>query len=572
MSIPFSAERPLTARSPAFVVRAARLAALGCLLAGTAFAQLEAPPSPPGNPLTPEKARLGKVLFWDEQIASTRTVACGTCHFPETGGDDPRSATSPLALHPGADGTFGTSDDVLGSPGVPRNPGNGSYTLDSTFGFAPQVTRRRTSSSINAGYSDTLFWDGRAGDEFRDPLTDEVVLASGAALESQAVGPPADSIEMGHDGRDWNDVIARIGASRPLAVASHVPTQLLQWIDGRTYAQLFQEAFGTPEITAARVAMAIASYERTQFTNQAPLDAFILGDNMALSPLEQQGRNVFNASSCDRCHQGPLLTDNDFHFTGLRAQAEDLGRAEVTGLMEDRGRMRTPSLRNTELQAPFMSDGSFATLEEVVDFYDRGGDVDAPNKDPFVRELNLTAQEREALLAFLRRPLTDPRVAAAQPPFDRPRLYTESGRVPSIEMPAGVEPRIVAHEPPLLGNPSFTIAVFDAPEATEALLVVDAQDPGPTRPASGSFAFETVALETDGQGGRVGSVSLAIPNDANLVGQEFFARWYVTPSGGGADAVSNLARFRIFEPIEDAVLFLDDFETGGLGAWSTSVP
>ena len=109
------------------------------------------PPAPPGNPVTPAKAQLGKVLFWDEQLSSTRTVSCGTCHIPAAGGDDPRSASGPLAVHPGPDGVFGGPDDVFGSPGVPLNQADGSYSWQASFGLLPQVTPRRTVSSLNAG-------------------------------------------------------------------------------------------------------------------------------------------------------------------------------------------------------------------------------------------------------------------------------------------------------------------------------------------------------------------------------------------------------------------------------------
>ena len=104
---------------------------------------LQPPPAPAGNPLTPEKILLGKSLFWDEQLSSTRTVACGTCHIPAAGASDPRTAVSPLALHPGADGQFETADDVLGSPGVPQSLADGTYVDHPDFGILPQATGRR---------------------------------------------------------------------------------------------------------------------------------------------------------------------------------------------------------------------------------------------------------------------------------------------------------------------------------------------------------------------------------------------------------------------------------------------
>ncbi len=551
---------------------------IALLTAGSAGAQLQPPQDPVGNPTTPSKASLGKVLFWDEQLSSTRTVACGTCHIPRDGGGDPRSAANPGAVHPGLDGVFGGPDDIFGSPGVPASRTDGTYILDSTFGLAPQVTGRRTSSSINAGYSPTLFWDGRAAGEFVDPVTDQVVLASGAALESQALGPLVNDVEMAHEGRTWPEVLARITASEPLALASDAPQALLDWIDGRSYEQLFTDAFGTPGITAPRIGMAIAAYERTQFTNQAPFDTF-LATGSGLTPLEQQGRSVFVASSCDRCHSLDITSDHDFHFTGVRPQADDAGRFDVTMVEEDRGKMRTPSLRNVELRPPFMRNGRFASLEAVVDFYDRGGDFDAPNKDPLVRELNLTPTERNALLAFLRRPLTDPRLRDGLAPFDRPGLYSESSRVPvvggtGVPTAEGPTPRIVALEPPLLGNPGFTVALFDAGAGgTQATLAIDFQDPGLTQPGSAAFALETVSLEVAKSGDRFASVSLAIPNDDTWLGRPLFGRWYIPGAGSGAGtAVSNLVTFRIFSSLQNGALFLDGFESSDLSRWTSVSP
>ena len=148
--------------------------------------RLNPPPEPAGNPVTTAKANLGKALFWDEQLSSTRTVACGTCHQGANGGADLRSATKKAqSTHPGLDGTFGTADDVIGSPGVPLNAANGTYQWSANYGLNPQVTGRRSMSAINAGYPNTLFWDGRATGVFRDPITNAIILDGGAALESQ---------------------------------------------------------------------------------------------------------------------------------------------------------------------------------------------------------------------------------------------------------------------------------------------------------------------------------------------------------------------------------------------------
>lgn len=552
---------------------------IGVLSVGVAAgAQFEPPPEPAGNPLTEEKARLGEALFWDEQLSSTRTVSCGTCHFPGTGGDDARTAGNLDAVHPGADGIFGGDDDVFGSPGVPRSNPDGTYEFDATFGVSVQATGRRTASTINAGYSPALFWDGRAEEEFIDPVTMTTVLSSGAALESQALGPLLSDVEMAHEGRTWTDVLDRIASIEPLALAGDVPEELETWIAGRDYAALFEEAFGSPGVTAPRIGMAIASYERTQFTDQTPFDQWIL-TNTGLTDDELAGFDLFTQSSCDRCHQGLEFTDHAFKYIGLRPAEEDPGRFDVTGDYDDLGAMRTPTLRNVELGAPFMRNGRFATLEEVIDFYDRGGDFDAPNKDEFIRVLDLTPEQKSQLLAFITRPLTDPRLASEEPPFDRPRLYTESWAVPVVYgagvagLQGGLVPRVVAFEPAVLGNPNFTVAVFDALGGTQARLVIDTEDPGLTLPASGSLAFEDVTLQADGVGALYGSAVISLPSEETLHGSAHFGRWYLLDDGGtSAEAVSRVFRFKLFRAGGLDSLFEDDFESGGTVFWPNSVP
>lgn len=556
-----------------WIVAVTAALAASAALAGAARAQLQPPPQPPGNPLTPAKANLGKVLFWDEQISSTRTVACGTCHIPVAGGSDPRSEVDPLAAHPGPDGLFGGLDDVLGSPGVPLNQADGLYGWSTHFGLLPQVTPRRTPSSVNAGYTPELFWDGRAEDEFVDPVTAQVVLATGGALESQSVGPPLSDVEMANLARTWPDVLARIADSVPLALSHEIPPALRAWIADRGYPELFAEAFGTSAITAPRVAMAIASYERTQFTNQTPFDQF-LANGTGLTPQEEAGRVVFTGvGRCDDCHQAEIMTDNSFKYIGVRPLGDDPGRMAVTGLPTDEGKMRTPSLRNVELRPPFMHNGRFQTLEEVIEFYDREGDF-FPNE---LEVIALTPQQKADLLAFLTRPLTDPRLEAGLPPFDRPLLYTESSRVPAVlgsGLPGtgGQVPAVVALEPPLVGNPSFTVGVWNGLGGATAVLAIDDQDPGLTLPAGGELAFETIVLGGAGAGQGFGSVSLAIPDDPALDGEQWFGRWYVADAGGGSHAVSRLFRFRTFLSTSGLTVFADGFESGDTSAWSADAP
>lgn len=516
---------------------------------------LNPPPEPLGNPVTAAKAYLGKALFWDEQLSSTKTVACGTCHIPAKGGADPRTILGSLrATNPGADNFFNTPDDVIASPGVPASGADGKYSFLPNYELNEQVTARRAVSYIDAGYSPSLFWDGRASQVFTDPLSNSVVLANGAALESQILGPPVNSAEMAHTGRTWNDVAARVAASKPLALSPNIPEALQNWINDRSYSELFAEAFGTTEITPARIAMAIATYERTLYSDRTPFDAAVSGISN-LTASEQRGRNVFDQARCDNCHSGALFTDNAFHYTGVRPTNEDTGRFQVTGNQNNLGQVRTPGLRNIELRAPYMHNGRFATLEEVVEFYNRGGDFNAPNKDRNIRPLNLSAQQKADLVTFLKRPLTDPRVRDQIAPFDRPTLYSESTRVPQIigigsTGTGGTAPQMVAIEPPIAGNPSFTVGVYNALGGAQAILVVDTNEPSASAaiPSTASFARVPLQLSGDGSGKGFGSVSLAIPNnDPTLIGATLYGRWYIfDQSASGGVSVTPAFKITIF--------------------------
>ncbi len=517
---------------------------------------LEPPAPPAGNQMTAAKAYLGKTLFWDEQLSSTRTTSCGTCHQAGKGGSDPRTIFgSAQTRNPGFDMTFGTPDDVFGSRGVPKTNADGTYSMSPLFGFNEQVTGRKAPSYLNSGYSPNgLFWDGRADDTFRDPITNAIVLPAGASLESQALGPPVGDMEMAHSGRNWNQAAAQISQSKPLALATNVPTALNIWIGGRTYQQLFQEVYGSPEVTPVKIAMAIATHERTLFSDQTPWDRWAANLEQ-LTPEETQGRNLFNSLQCSACHSDALFTDHNFHNIGVRPPIEDRGRGAQTNLPEDNGKFKNPTLRNVELHAPYMHDGRFATLEEVVEFYNRGGDHDAPNIDRnLIRPLNLAPEEKTALVAFMKRPLTDPRVRNELPPFDRPHLYTESNRVPVISGTGragagGIVPKVTAIEPPLVGNPAFTVAVSNGLGNAQATLVINSTDPGvgTSVPPSGSFLRQTINLQGSGNGAGFGSIPIAIPDNPALVGQTFFGRWYVTDaSAANGFSVSQVFRFTIF--------------------------
>ncbi|MBX3280835.1 MAG: VCBS repeat-containing protein, partial [Acidobacteria bacterium] len=508
------------------------------------------------NPVTAAKAYLGKTLFWDEQLSSTQTVACGTCHRPAMGGSDPRTdVNDSRSRHPGPDNTFGTVDDIFGSPGVIENKADGTYSLNPIFGFREQVTNRKSPSYLNAAYaSQGIFWDGRASNEFRDPITNQVVIPLIASLESQSLGPPVSTAEMGHSGRDWNQVAARIQASKPLALASNVPTALKTWISDRTYPQLFQEAFGSQGVTPSRIAMAIATHERTLFSDQTPFDKAMAGIQ-PLAPNEALGLEVFETNNCASCHLSALLSDQTFHNIGVRPQSEDPGRFAVTGHEIDRSAFKTPGLRNVQLRFPYMHTGRLRSIEDVIDFYNRGGDFDAPNVDhEQIHPLNLTNEQKANLAAFLKGPLTDDRVRNELPPFDRPQLFTESDRYPQITGSGrpgtgGTIPEVAVNSPGLIGNQTFTVGVSRAMGGSQAFLVIDSADPGvgTSIPSGGSFLYRNIVLTGSGAGVGYGSTVFPIPNNPNLVGQTFYGRWYVVDAGAANGfSASRLFSFKVF--------------------------
>ena len=505
-------------------------------------------PIPSGNPLTAARIYLGKTLFWDEQLSSTRTVACGTCHVLGSGGTDPRSVKdSPSAKHPGADGVFGTADDVVGSPGIPATRADGSYQWSPVFGLQTQVTPRRASSVLDAAFATQgVLWDSRSGTQLLDPVTGQIVLSTGAALEAQSLLPLLNTAEMAHEGRTLADVVDRISQSQPLALSPSVPPALAKWIGGRSYAALFEDAFGTPEITATRLAMAVASYERTLLAEQTAFDN-------ALTPQLTRAVQTFTREGCALCHRVGVTSDGLTHPTGVRPVAEDAGRGAITNVPQDMGAFRTPSLRNAGRRGGLFHTGA-NNIEDVIAFYDRGGDFrDSPGFQlAQVRRLNLSTEEKSDLALFLRYQLLDTRASSESGPlFDRPMLYSESARVPVLTGvgSGAVIPQAIAIEPAYAGSPRCTVAVTNVPAFTQAVLVIDRTDPGTGAiPTTGSFLRR--AVTTDGNGSQQGyaSLSFPIPSDTRP-GTTLFGRWYV------AGGVSRAFRFTVFVGAPEAEEF-----------------
>ncbi|MGH8543749.1 MAG: cytochrome c peroxidase [Gammaproteobacteria bacterium] len=318
-------------------------------------------PVPADNPLTEPKVALGRRLFYDRRLSLNNTMSCAMCHIPDQG-----FTNNALAVPAGIEG---------------------------------RSVRRNAPSLYNVAYQEHLFHDGRE-----------------SALETQVWSPLLARNEMGAPSVGWVlDKVRRLP----------------------DYQGLFERAFGRPA-GMATIGQAIASYERTLISGNTPFDRWYYGrDATALGREAQRGFKLFTGKGrCGACHalgqDHALFTDQQPHNTGIGWQrsmhtraaeaavpiapgltaakhlleavseppANDLGRYEITQDPADRWRYKTPSLRNVALTAPYMHDGSFATLADVVVYYNRGGYA-APDRDPLIEPLGLTTREQNDLLVFL---------------------------------------------------------------------------------------------------------------------------------------------------------------------------
>lgn len=328
------------------------------------FAAIEADNTPASNPTTNEGALLGRVLFYEKELSANGTIACASCHTQETGFSD---------------------KEVF------------------SLGFEGGLTRRHSMTLTNARFYDTgkFFWDERA-----------------ETLEDQVLMPFQDEVEMGLT----LDTLVQIVSSQPYA------------------APLFTDAFGDETVTADRISKALAQFVRSLVSINAKYDQ---GRELVSSPLddfpnftaeENLGKALFYASniagapSCHSCHASeaflsPLLAPNANtigSINGLDAiSTDDLGIFETTGINNHMGKFKVPSLRNVAIRAPYMHDGRFANLEEVIEHYSTGMQ-NHPRTLPFMKDANgdaikynFTAQEKEALIAFLHT-LTDEEFITAE--------------------------------------------------------------------------------------------------------------------------------------------------------------
>ncbi|HEY2952006.1 MAG TPA: cytochrome c peroxidase [Verrucomicrobiae bacterium] len=350
-----------------------------------------------------------------------------------------------------------------------------------------QVTGRNTPSAVNAIFNFRSFWDGRANNAFNgvNPAgpgdaaarvlqviggvpTKVSISLSPASLASQAVGPPNNGVEMSYDGRNFLQLGKKMMTCRPLKQQVVSPTDsVLGGLTAgvatglnTTYPAMIKAAFRSEfwdstaivdanknVITPTGAAnefrvieanfslfwgLSIMLYESTLVSDNTRYDQFVDGNAGALSTTEQAGLAVFRGKGrCASCHKEPELTqatagnnqiNGGFLNTAVRPVADDGGDILQPGL----AKFKTPGLRNTELNGPYFHNGNQATLMEVVNFYNRGGDFVNANTDGNIRPLGLTDTEKSSLVSFMMA-LTDERVRNQSAPFDHPQLFLNNG-------------------------------------------------------------------------------------------------------------------------------------------------
>jgi len=316
---------------------------------------LPAAPIPADNPMTPEKIELGKMLFWDSRLGGDASSPCVVCHEPKMG--------------------WGDGGEI-------------------SRGYPGTTHWRNSQTVLNSAYYNKLFWEGNV-----------------TSLEAQAPAAAEGNV-AGNGDRSLMEMRLRF-----------IPE----------YVERFRKVFGAEWPRMTQAYNAIAAFERTLVSDakQVPFDRYMNGDKKALSDSAQRGMAVYNGKGgCIQCHNGPLASDEKFYALGLpeneafkteplyqithrwehyqkgvpeanyRDAPIDRGLYYVTKNPKDANKFRTPSLRELKYTAPFMHNGIFYTLDEVVDFYNKGGGT-GPNKSPLIKPLGLNDAEKKDLVAFL---------------------------------------------------------------------------------------------------------------------------------------------------------------------------
>jgi cytochrome c peroxidase len=338
-------------------------------------------PGPPDNPTTPERVALGRLLFWDPILSGQKDVACATCHHPAFGYSDG------LDLSIGANGIgLGTARVFAAGHPIRLVKRNSQTVLNVAFNGL-------TADAGPAPAAAPMFWDVRV-----------------RSLEAQAL-EPLKALEEMRGGAYPEDGALSAVVSRLNAISE--------------YRRLFARAFGGSEpVTEQNLGRALAAFQRTLVTPNTPFDRYMRGDTTAMSPEQVRGMERFQSIGCINCHSGPMFSDFAAHVLGVpdnpKLPESDAGVNKTYAF-------RTASLRNLSATGPYMHSGVFATLSDVVGFYQRisggggrGGGRDGgvvnlhvtrEQIDPLARQLNMRGRGQQDLITFLR--------ALDDPNFDR---------------------------------------------------------------------------------------------------------------------------------------------------------
>jgi cytochrome c peroxidase len=344
------------------------------------LAALPAVPVPADNPITPAKTELGRLLFFDDRLSGDVGTSCASCHDPRMGWGDGNALSR---------------------------------------GYAGTQHWRNSQTIINSAFMSKLFWAGES-----------------TSLESQAKSAITGNLAGNGDTVMIEERLAQIPE----------------------YVELFKKAFGAERPTFDHVLKAIATFERVDtIATDSPFDEYLAGDEAALEEGALRGKALFEGkANCIRCHNGALMSDEKYHALSVpenslfeedplrqislryqhyirgvpesvyRGANTDLGLHYTTKRTSDIGRFRTPPLRHLEYTAPYMHNGVFETLEEVIEFYNEGGG-EHPNKSPLLEPLGLTEDEQWDLLEFLES-LSGDEIRMAPPQLPR---YAPASNEPS---------------------------------------------------------------------------------------------------------------------------------------------